>query len=207
MDINIISILYIAYRLAPFIIVSFFSLSSIFNQDLKGIIYLCGLLITSACAILAGNLGKSHFIVKYGQEDVVYNSVARVCNILTLTKTGPLSLLPLSQVVIWYTFLYLGYIIHTYNLITQNYPLLIIFFLLAIYDAYWIVQNECATPTAVVFALLGGATGGYAWAYIIDSLHMTKLQYFNGLSNSETCSVPKKQSFKCVMKGRAEKRD
>ena len=131
MEFNIVSILYIAYRLSPFIIVCFFSLSSIFNQDLKGLIYICGLLITVFFSILVGNMGKSHFTVSYHNEDVVYNDVTRVCNILTLTKTGPLSLLPLSQVVLWYTYLYLGYIIMTYSLFSQNYPLLIIFFFLS----------------------------------------------------------------------------
>ena len=153
-------------------------------------------------AIIVGNAGSSHFRIN-SPEDPIYNGASNVCNILVLTKSGPLSLLPLSQVVIWYTFLYLGYIIYTYNLISQNYPLLIIFFILSFYDAYWIMTNQCATPTAVVFALLGGACGGYVWAMVIDSFHLTNLQYFNGLSNSETCSVPKKQSFKCVMKGQS----
>ena len=45
MDFNIINILYMFFRLAPFIIVSYFTLQSIFNQDLKGVIYLIGLLV------------------------------------------------------------------------------------------------------------------------------------------------------------------
>ena len=88
MDINIISILYIAYRLAPFIIVSYFSLSSIFNQDLKGLIYLSGLLITCFMAIIVGNAGSSHFRIN-SPEDPIYNGASNVCNILVLTKSGP----------------------------------------------------------------------------------------------------------------------
>ena len=48
MDFNLINILYMFFRLAPFIIVSYFTLQSIFNQDLKGVIYLIGLLILIA---------------------------------------------------------------------------------------------------------------------------------------------------------------
>ena len=45
MDLNLVSIVYLFYRLAPFIIVCFFTLNSIINQDLRGLMYLCGLLI------------------------------------------------------------------------------------------------------------------------------------------------------------------
>jgi hypothetical protein len=45
MDLNLVSIVYLFYRLAPFIIVCFFTLNSIINQDLRGLMYLSGLLI------------------------------------------------------------------------------------------------------------------------------------------------------------------
>ena len=46
MNIDLIKIVYLFFRLAPIIIVSYFTLSSIFNNDLKGIVYLAGLLLT-----------------------------------------------------------------------------------------------------------------------------------------------------------------
>ena len=54
MDFNIINILYMFFRLAPFIIVSYFTLQSIFNQDLKGVIYLIGLLVASVVTVILG---------------------------------------------------------------------------------------------------------------------------------------------------------
>ena len=45
MDLNLISIIYLFFRLAPFIIVCFFTLNSVINQDLRGLMYLCGLLL------------------------------------------------------------------------------------------------------------------------------------------------------------------
>ena len=45
MDIGNVS--YLAFRMAPFIIVSFFVLQSILNFEIKGIIYIYGLLIIS----------------------------------------------------------------------------------------------------------------------------------------------------------------
>ena len=52
MELNIISIFYLFFRLAPFIITAYFALQSIFNQDLKGVIFLIGLLITSFVTII-----------------------------------------------------------------------------------------------------------------------------------------------------------
>jgi len=56
MQLNIVSIFYLFFRLAPFIIVSYFSLQSIFNQDMKGLVFLIGLLITTFLTIFIGNV-------------------------------------------------------------------------------------------------------------------------------------------------------
>lgn len=57
MEVNLLSISYLFFRLAPFIIVCFFTLNSLFNQDLRGIIYLCGLLILIATVVLTPPVG------------------------------------------------------------------------------------------------------------------------------------------------------
>ena len=51
MQIDFIKFIYLFIRMSPFIVVSYFSLQSMFNRDLKGLIYLSGLLIT--CIIAA----------------------------------------------------------------------------------------------------------------------------------------------------------
>jgi hypothetical protein len=55
MELNLTTIGYLFFRLAPFILVCFFSLASLFNQDFKGLVYLIGLIITCAVFILFGN--------------------------------------------------------------------------------------------------------------------------------------------------------
>ena len=45
MDLNLATFSFLFLRLAPFILICFFTLSSIFNNDLRGIVYLFGLLI------------------------------------------------------------------------------------------------------------------------------------------------------------------
>lgn len=53
MDLNLTSIVYLFYRLAPFIVVCFFTLNSLINQDMRGLMYLCGLLILISSIFLS----------------------------------------------------------------------------------------------------------------------------------------------------------
>jgi len=50
--INVISLSYLFSRLSPFIIVSYFVLQSLFNQNLKGIFYVAGVLLTCFISFL-----------------------------------------------------------------------------------------------------------------------------------------------------------
>jgi hypothetical protein len=195
-ELDITSILYISFRLAPFILVSFFSLASIINQDLKGLIYLVGLLIASAVAIIFGN--QFQFNIQSTEPSTLYGETTRTCNLLTLTKTGPLSKLPLSQVVFAYTFGYLMYIIGKYNLVSQNIPTIIIFPVLIVADWFWMTSNQCASAMAVLMATIVGGSVGAGWSALIDSMKLTKYQYFSGLSTKDTCSLAAKQTFKCT---------
>jgi hypothetical protein len=198
-NLNIVSIAYISFRLAPFILVCFFSLSSIFNQDLKGVMYLSGLLFTSFLAVIIGNAGRSTFErTNENVADELYKDTTRVCNLLTLTTNGPLSNLPLGQVVFSYTAGYLGYVIFKYGLISQNIPSLIIFPMLIISEIAWSLHNQCAKPFALLAAIVVGAGGGIGWAAMIDSFKLSYLQYFNGLSNKDSCTVAAKQTMKCT---------
>ena len=55
MALNIVELPYLIFRLAPIIIVSFFILQSLLMWDLRGILYLCGLIITCIITIFMSN--------------------------------------------------------------------------------------------------------------------------------------------------------
>jgi hypothetical protein len=186
--ININFILYTAFRLAPFILVSFFSLSSLLNQDLKGIIYLAGLLLACFLAVLVGNNDA------FKSE----NADDMICNVLTLSDTGRMSNIPLSMTVFCYTFFYLVYIIGKYKLANQNIPTLIVFPLLIIGEYIWNMNYKCANNYSLLAAFAIGSCIGAGWSAIIDSTKISELQYFNGISNAAVCSRPSKQLFKCT---------
>jgi hypothetical protein len=185
---NIVSLIYLFFRLAPFIIVSYFSLKSIFNQDLKGVIYIVGLLLASVSTILVGNVLP---------KPVVPIETNLKCNMLTLSESGPISKLPLSQTVFGYTLAYLSYFIGVNNLQTQNIATFIIFPVVVIADFIWSTTNGCASPEMLITALIIGGLIGVLWAMIIDSTNMANLAYFSGINNKDVCSQPSRSMYKC----------
>jgi len=194
MDLNIINILYMFFRLAPFIIVSYFTLQSIFNQDLKGLIYLIGLLVTSIVVVLLGNILKK-FSPPKGLMPTDYSKIR--CTQLTLGNSQPISVLPLSQTVFGYTLAYLGYFISVNNLQTQNIATFIIFPILIISDIMWSTVNICSSPKYLLISLILSALFGTLWAMIIDSTNSPDLAYMSGISNKDVCSKPTKSLYKC----------
>uniref|UniRef100_A0A6C0JED3 Uncharacterized protein n=1 Tax=viral metagenome TaxID=1070528 RepID=A0A6C0JED3_9ZZZZ len=192
MEINIVSFTYLFLRLAPFILVSFFSLSSIFNQDFKGLVYLVGLLFACFIIIFVGNILP---------PNLGPSTKGDICNMITINQTGEISKLPLGQAVFGYTFFYLLYSILVNKFVNQNYPTLIFFPLLILFDMRWNSnpQNSCYSLIQLSLSLILGGLFGALWAYIIDKTNSKTLQYFPGLNNKEVCSAPSSSTFKCAV--------
>ena len=192
MELNIITLLYLFFRLAPFIIVSYFSISSLFNQEIKGVIYLVGVIFASFATILFGN--------SLNDDMIVSTSGNPVCNMLTLRSTGTYSRIPLGISILSYTFAYLTFVIVKYKIVMYNLPTLILFPMLILGDLFWNIKNECFQPFGTLMSLLVGAGVGLLWAFIIDTIKKPKLQYFNVGSDRTVCERPSKQLFKCTFK-------
>jgi len=188
MELNIINIIYLFFRFAPFIIISYFTLESIFNQDLKGVVYIVGLLVASVCTILFGN------IIGQSENPLIANPK---CTTLTIGNNQPISNLPLSQTVFGYTLSYLSYFIGVNNLATQNIPTFIIFPLIILADMMWNTSNGCSSNPRLLLALIIGGLVGVLWAMIIDSTGMVNLTYFSGVSNKAVCSQPSRSMYRC----------
>ncbi len=191
MDLNLINILYLIFRMAPFVIVSYFSLQSILNQDLKGLIYLIGLIVTSFVVYLIA----SFLPEEKGLTPSDYSKVR--CTQLTIGHNQPISKLPLSQTVFGYTFTYLAYFIGVNNLQTQNIATFILFPVLIIADIFWSVTNICSTPKYLLLSLIISAIVGLLWAMIIEATGVGGFAYMTGIANKDLCSRPTKSLYKC----------
>lgn len=198
MEINIITLLYLFFRLAPFIIVCYFSLASLFNQDMKGLIYLVGLLLACFVTFILGEtLPKSYTFGTISDTDDQRKQVAGVCNLITIGKDGSLSNIPLGIATLSYTFFYLVYTIVTNNLTNFNIPTFVFFPLLITADFIWNIMNDCYEIFGIILALVAGGGMGVAWAVIISQLNK-QLLFLNFGSSQSACSRPSKQLFKCT---------
>ena len=215
MAIDITNVSYLSFRMAPFIIVCFFILQSLLNWDLKGIIYLAGLLFCSVAIVMLN--GPINY---YFPPDNNMDQSNAKCNIISLGENGQLlSVIPLSVAVYSYTFFYM--LIFIFNLgnrsdnkgilgdkklstsdlnaaFQQNIPTLIIFPLLCILETFWIVINNCVKQPLyfITCSIVVGAIFGVIWGILITSLRNPNLMYLskNGV---EVCSRPSKTYFSC----------
>lgn len=128
MELNIKTFLYIFLHLCPFILVCFFTISSIFGNDIKGIIYLVGLLLSIGLVIMSEsilpNLGDSWFNDKQNA----------MCNLFSFGQSS-LSKLSIGQIIIGFSFSYLVYTMNIVNeepVFASNWPTIVFFSLLVI---------------------------------------------------------------------------
>jgi hypothetical protein len=199
MELNIVTLLYLFFRLAPFIIVCYFALSSLFNQDMKGLIYLVGLLFACFITFLLGHTLPLSFTL--GENDAFPGTakmVAPVCNIITIGKDGSFSRLPLGITILSYTFFYLLFVIVKYKLELNNIPTLIFFPILILADFIWNVMNDCYSTFGIILSLFAGGLMGLVWSSVILRLNQPNLLFLNIGSSQSVCQRPSKQLFKCT---------
>lgn len=194
MQLNLINIIYLFFRLAPFILICFFALQSLFNHDLKGVIYLVGLLIATVITVLLGNILPTQEL-----DAAIDSSYKKAkCNYLTIgSGDQPLSKLPLSQTVFGYTLSYLSYFIAMNNLATQNIFFFILMSLLVFSDIYWSTSNSCSSGAMLLTSLVIGGVIGAMWAMLIDATDVNGFKYFSGINDKDVCSKPSKSLYRC----------
>jgi len=190
MELNLLTLIYLFLRLAPFVLVSFFSLASIFNQDFKGLVYLVGLLLSCAFSVMLNPFTK--YLPHY--EDA---NRPEICNMITIGRMGEFSGLPLGQNIFGYTFCYLLWWIITNDFQSQNIPTLVFFPIIILFDFIWNIKNSCYTFFQLLVSLALGSCVGLLWAFIIESTNSNSLKYFSGMTKDEVCSKPSKSTFKC----------
>jgi len=188
---NLITYSYLFLRLAPFIIVSFFTILSIFNQDFKGIIYLVGLIFSCFSSMLIYNSLTFLFPVN---EDVHEHVL---CNVMSFNNDETSSSIPIGQNILGYSFAYLMYFILSEKIVQYNIPIIVMFPIFILFDGLWNFNYNCFNPLQLILSLGLGVLFGVIWGALIYSLNIADLWYFGNSTNTPVCSRPSKQTFKC----------
>lgn len=213
MDINISTFMYLFMRLCPFILVCFFTIGSIFNNDLKGIVYLMGLIFAIGVIIIISSTIKQWLPTFFN-----ISSEAAICKIVSF-GSSEFSQIPIGSSIIIFTFIYLlSNMIHvsideeTY-LVGYNWPTVVFFSILILADLYnntnignvvnkWFNAEYTDLPycydwktTGIAYVVAGLL--GWAWLEIIRLSETPELLYFSKYKNNEKCEKVSETQYKC----------
>lgn len=172
---------------APLFLGTFLVLISVFNQNIKGLIYLGGVLIASVI-----NLGIMFMI---GSEPV--DNQGAICNLIEFPLIPTQYNVPnYNSMFIMFTLVYLLLPMLANNQVNMW----IIGTIVSIFavDAYVKLQYSCTVPRGITFGAIIGGFLGAIWYFVFKLTEHESLLFFSDLvSNNVICQRPKNQTFKC----------
>jgi Flp pilus assembly pilin Flp len=186
-NLTITNIFQFISALTPLLLIFFMVMISVFNQDLKGMVYLAGILIVSVINILLLNIIKNKRYEYSGDS----------CNIFNLPFNMTNYNVPsLNSVLISFTVAYL--LLPMIASKQMNYALIAALLSIFVIDGITKIMNKCTTIAGVILGLFTGLLSGSLWYTLFHSTGYNSLLYFDQVvSNKVYCSRPKKQTFKC----------
>ena len=189
MEITLPNIFYFISSISPLLLSFFLVMASIFNQNLKGIVYLAGILLATVI----------NTIVLYMIKNEKTIDAAPTCSLVNLPFNMSRYNVPsLNSSLIAFTMAYLIMPMQFSN--NMNYSIISFLIGLFLMDGVNKIINNCTTTTGVILGLLVGGLLGFIWYSIFHATGYDSLLYFNETtSNKVYCDRPKKQTFKCAV--------
>ena len=172
---------------APLFLGTFLVLVSIFNQNIKGLIYLGGVLIASVINYMVSMV--------IGSEPL--DNEGPICNLVEFPLIPNRYNVPnYNSMFIGFTLMYLLLPMLTNNQI--NFWMVGAIVSIFAVDAYVKLQYFCTVPRGITIGGIVGITLGAVWYFLFKFTNMTSLLFFNDLtSNNVVCKRPQNQTFKC----------
>lgn len=171
---------YFLSLIGPYSLIGFFALHSIFNTNIKGVIYVIGVLVLSVLSQLL-----SYFRISDNKA---------ICNLI-----GPNSFfqkgVPFGTLVYSFTFMYL--FIPMIMMSMMNYPLLMTLLMMIGIDTTIQLNQKCTNIPMILLTVMLAIVWGGLYAFIVNSLSPDMLYHTDYLSDKQVCSMPSQQKFKC----------
>ncbi len=190
-QLTISNMLQLFSAMSPLLLGFFLVMSSLFNQNLKGIIYLAGVLIASVINIFLMN--------QIGSK--VDPDASLSCDLIKLPFLSEFNSPAPTSLFIAFTIAYLVLPMYYNNQV--NYVVLSALLCLLALDAVTKISNKCTSSGGSILGTLIGFVLGATWYTLFHQSGFDSLLYFDELqSNKVVCARPSKQTFKCnVFKG------
>ena len=187
MQLSFSNIFQLFSTLSPILLGFFLVMISLFNQDIKGLVYLGGVLIASLVNLLLMNTIKNK----------TSPNMSPNCNLIEFPfNLNEYNSPAFNNMFISFTFFYL-YMPMKY-ISEINYPILISIISIFSIDTITKLKNSCIDLSGALLGTLFGTIMGIVWFIIFYSTDNKDLLFFNSEpSNNVVCSRPKEQTFKC----------
>ena len=174
--------------IAPLLVIFFMVTISLFNQNVKGLIYLAGLLMA-----LMVNIPIMHTI-----KSPTNSEAKPTCDIISIPYIGHLNSPAPSALILGFTMVYLLQPMVMNN--QMNYVLFASLACLLGVDITTKVTMKCTTAGGAVLGALIGMFFAVIWYNLFKGAGYDSLLYFDEMqSNNVRCAQPSKQTFKCAV--------
>jgi hypothetical protein len=164
---------------SPYILIGFFVLNTIFNQNIKGIVYVIGIIVLYVISNMIS------FILPINNEEI--------CNLIGRPESiiNPY----FGTMVYGYTFSYLFVPMLYTSLI--NYSVLLSLMLILVVDVVIKKNINCLKIPQFILFLSVSFGFGILYVFLIRSINSKLLYHEDYTSDKQVCSIPSEQKFKC----------
>ena len=175
--------------MAPLLLTFFVVASSLFNTDLKGIVYLGGLLCASVINLFFMNSIKS-------TRSIDADVMCELWNIDLLKGWNDYNSPALGSMYMGFTFIYLFMPMLAHKQV--NYAMIATILFLFGLNASVNLSNKCNKMDGIFLGVLSGILLGMCWYGMFHAAGYDSLLYYPEMqSNNVICKKPSKQTFKC----------
>lgn len=185
MELTITNLIQFFGALSPILIGFFLLGASVLNKDIKGLIYMAGIMFAFVINTIFMNVIKS-------PSDPMRSMS---CDLINIPFSNTYNTPAWNSVFIAFTLAYL-YLPMRFSG-SMNYGVVISLLTLFGLDAISKITNKCTNNMGIIIGALVGLLLGAGWYSVIKMSGNPQLIYFEELSNGKACSRPSKQKFKC----------
>lgn len=180
------NVLHLFSFISPFLLAFFLFMTSLFNQNLKGLVYLSGVLMSTIFNVFLMNQIQSP----------TYEDAAFSCNMFDIPFVSQYNSPSSSSLFIAFTIAYLVIPMSVNNQL--NYPVIASLLCLLSLDVFTKIINRCTNYAGAILGALIGFFLGTIWYTLFHITGYDSLLYFDELrSDKVMCAKPTKQTFKC----------